>query len=219
MRYEAMSRFNEYARKANAYAKAVFEEYAEAEQKLKAAESKRSACPPKNGSGYEYDAKAARCEAEYAEAKAGYEKLCREMRDSKAGGFKPIRSELEKALADAFAANPEHLDAATLELLKSGIMSANEYDRLMSKATAENNPTMVRLIAKHATDRAAAADADRDTDTAKAFRTVAHKGNSVNGNGYLQAFDVVASCFDRCMKNTALISHWDELTGEIVERF
>ena len=30
MRYEAMSRFNEYARKANAYAKAVFEEYAEA---------------------------------------------------------------------------------------------------------------------------------------------------------------------------------------------
>ena len=214
-----MSRFNEYARKANAYAKAVFEEYAEAEQKLKAAESKRNACPQKNGMGYEYDAKAARCEAEYAEAKAEYEKLCREMRDYKVDGFKPIRSELEKALADAFAANPEHLDAATLELLKSGIMSADEYDRLMSKSTTDNNPTMVRLIAKYANDRAEQADAGRDPDGAKAFRAVSFKGNSVNGNDYLQAFDVVASCFDRCMKNTALISHWDELTGEIVERF
>ena len=214
-----MSRFNEYARKADAYAKAVFEEYAEAESKLKAAESKRNAYPRKNGLGYEYDAKSARYEAEYQEAKAEYEKLRREMRDYKADGFKPIRSELEKALADAFAANPEHLDAATLELLKSGIMSADEYNRLMSKATADNNPTMVRVIAKYAKDRADQADADRNTDTARAFRAVAYQGNSANGNGYLEAFDAMTSCFSRCMKNTALMSHWDELNGEIVERF
>lgn len=141
------------------------------------------------------------------------------MRDYKVDGFKPIRSELEKALADAFAANPEHLDAATLELLKSGIMSADEYNRLMSKATADNNPTMVRVIAKYAKDRADQADADRNTDAARAFRAVAYKGNSVNGNDYLQAFDAMTSCFSRCMKNTALMSHWDELNGEIVERF
>lgn len=214
-----MSRFNEYARRADAYAKAVFEEYAEAERKLKAAESKRNAYPRKNGLGYEYDAKAARYEAEYVEAKAEYEKLRREMRDYKADGFKPIRKELETALADAFAANPEHLDAATLELLKSGIMSADEYNRLMSKATADNNPTMVRVIAKYAKDRADQADADRNTDAARAFRAVAYKGNSVNGNDYLQAFDAMTSCFSRCMKNTALMSHWDELNGEIVERF
>ena len=214
-----MSRFNEFARKADAYAKAVFEEYAEAERKLQAAESKRNAYPRKNGLGYEYDAKAARYEAEYVEAKAEYEKLRREMRDYKANGFKPIRSELEKALADAFAANPEHLDAATLELLKSGIMSADEYNRLMSKATADNNPTMVRVIAKYAKDRADQADADRNTDTARAFRAVAYKGNSVNGNAYLEAFDGMTSCFSRCMKNTALMNHWDELCGEIVENF
>lgn len=214
-----MSRFNEYARRADAYAKAIFEEYAEAERKLKAAESKRNAYPRKNGLGYEYDAKAARYEAEYVEAKAEYEKLRREMRDYKADGFKPIRKELETALADAFAANPEHLDAATLELLKSGIMSADEYNRLMSKATADNNPTMVRVIAKYAKDRADQADADRNTDAARAFRAVAYKGNSVNGNDYLQAFDAMTSCFSRCMKNTALMSHWDELNGEIVERF
>ena len=210
-----MSRFNEYARKADAYAKAVFEEYAAAERKLQAAESKRNAYPRKNGLGYEYDAKAARYEAEYVEAKAEYEKLRRDMRDYKADGLKPIRSELEKALADAFAANPEHLDAATLELLKSGILSADEHNRLIDKATADNNPTMVRLIAKHAKDRADQAD----PDTARAFRAVAYKGNSVNGNSYLEAFDVMTSGFNRCMKNTALMSHWDELNGEIVENF
>lgn len=214
-----MSRFNEYARKADAYAKAVFEEYAAAESKLKAAESKRNAYPRKNGMGYEYDAKSARYEAEYQEAKAEYEKLRREMRDYKADGFKPIRKELEKDISDAFAANPEHLDAATLELLKSGIMSADEYNRLMSKATADNNPTMVRVIAKYAKDRADQADADRNTDAARAFRAVAYKGNSVNGNAYLETFDAMASCFSRCMKNPALMSHWDELCGEFVEKF
>ena len=214
-----MSRFNEYARKADAYAKAVFEEYAAAERKLQAAESKRNAFPRRNGQGYEYDAKAARYEAEYVEAKAEYEKLRRDMRDNKANGLQPIRSELERAVADAFAANPEHLDAATLELLKSGILSADEHNRLIDKATADNNPTMVRLIAKHAKDRAAQADEDRNPDTARAFRAVAYKGNSVNGNSYLEAFDVMASCFNRCMKNTALMSHWDELNGEIVENF
>ena len=214
-----MSRFNEYARKADAYAKAVFEEYAEAESKLKAAESKRNAYPRKNGLGYEYAAKSARFEAEYQEAKAEYEKLRREMRDYKADGFKPIRKELESAIADAFAANPEHLDANTMELLRSGIMSADEYNRLMSKATADNNPTMVRVIAKYAKDRADQADADRNTETARAFRAVAYKGNGVNGNSYLEAFDVMTSCFNRCMNNTALIGHWDELNGEIVENF
>lgn len=214
-----MSRFNEYARKADAYAKAVFEEYTAAESKLKAAESKRNAYPRKNGLGYEYDAKAARYEAEYVEAKAEYEKLRRDMRDYKADGLKPIRRELESAIADAFAAKPEHLDAATLELLKSGILSADEHNRLIDKAMSDNNPTMVRLIAKHAKDRAAQADEDKNPDVSRAFRAVAYKGNSVNGNSYLEAFDVMASCFNRCMKNTALMSHWDELNGEIVENF
>lgn len=214
-----MSRFNEYARKADAYAKAVFEEYTAAESKLKAAESKRNAFPHKNGLGYEYAAKSARFEAEYQEAKAEYEKLRREMRDYKADGLKPIRKELESAIADAFAANPEHLDAATVELLKSGILSADEHNRLMSKATADDNPTMVRLIAKYAKDRADQADADSNTEAARAFRAVAYNGNSVNGNSYLEAFDVMTSCFNRCMNNTALISHWDELTAETVENF
>ena len=48
-----MSRVNEYARKADAYAKAVFEEHAAAESKLKAAARKRNAYPRNNGLRYE----------------------------------------------------------------------------------------------------------------------------------------------------------------------
>ena len=29
----------------------------------------------------------------------------------------------------------------------------------------------------------------------------------------------MTNCFNRCMKNTALMSHWDEINGEIVETF
>lgn len=213
-----MSKFNEYARKANEYAKGVFEEHAAAETKLKNAESNHSAYPRKIGLGYEYDAKAARYEAEYLTAKAEYEKLRRDMRDYKIGGFNAIRRELESALSDAFAANPEHLDANTLELLKSGILSADEFGRLMDKATSDNNPTMARMIAKYAKDKADQATADRNPDAAKTFKAVAYRVNSVNGSDYLQAFDVMGECFSRCMKNTALISHWDELTGKIVEK-
>ena len=211
-----MSRFNEYARKADAYAKAVFEEYAAAESKLKAAESKRNAYPRKNGLGYEYDAKAARYEAEYVEAKAEYEKLRRDMRDYKIDGIRSIRKDLEASVSNAFAADPKMLDAATLELLKSGIMSASEYNRLMDKAAAENNPTMVRVIAKYAKDRA---DSMENQTEARAFKAVAYKGNNANGNDYLQAFDYLGECFARCMRNPAMIREWDNLTGELVEIF
>lgn len=218
-----MSRFNEYARKADAYAKAVFEEYATVEAKYKAAEEKYKANHRPEYGAWHADsatiAKYARIEADYQESKTEYENLRREMQWHKIDGFKSIRQELEKAVSEAFAVNPEHLDSATVELLKSGIMKPEEYGRLMNKAMADDNPTMVRLIAKHAKDRADQADTERNTDTARAFRAVAYKGSSVNGNNYLEAFDVMTSCFNRCMKNTALMSHWDELNGEIVENF
>ena len=42
----------------------------------------------------------------------------------------------------------------TLELLRSGIMSADEYSRLIDAAASNGNHTMVRLIAKNAADMA-----------------------------------------------------------------
>lgn len=217
-----MSDFNKYARQADEYAKGVFSEYATIEAKYKAAEEKYKANHRPEYGAWLTDsatiAKYARIEADYQESKTEYEKLRREMRDYKIDGFKSIRQELEKAVSEAFAVNPEHLDSATVELLKSGIMKPEEYGRLMNKAMADNNPTMVRLIAKYASDRAEA-EAKNDPDKARAFRVISHNGKNMNGNAYLQAFDSLTEVFGRCMKNTALISHWDSLTSEMVENF
>ena len=214
-----MSKFNEYARRVDEYAKGVFKEYTDAEAKLKSAENKCKEYPRKNGLGYGYTAKAVRYEAEYAEARAEYENLRRDMRDYKVDGLNLIRRELEAAISDDFAANPEHLDMATMELIRSGILSANEYSRLMDKAIKADNHTMVRVLSQYASNRATEATQANDKNSAHEFRVVASKGSGVNGHEYIEAFDVMTDCFKRCMGNTSLIKHWDELVGGIVERF
>ncbi len=215
-----MSKFNEYARKANAYAKEVFKEITEIENRYREAEAKYNANRRPQRGAWNTDAqtiaKYARIEADYVEAKDAYEKYMRYTKEDKIKGFNAIRAELEKATAEAFAANPEHIDAATLELLKSGILSADEYHRLANNAEADANPTMLRIIAKYAGDRA---EQSNDFDEARAFRFVAARGQGVTGDAYLKGFDNLSYCFERCMNNTAMIDKWDELTGAAIERF
>ena len=38
-------------------------------------------------------------------------------------------------------------------------------------------------------------------------------------NAYLANFDTLTEIYGRAVKNPALVSHWDELTGEMVEGF
>ena len=75
---------------------------------------------------------------------------------------------------------------------------------------------MARMSAQHAK---AAADSTDDREDAAAFRAVAYKGNGINGNNYIEAFDFVTSLYDRCSRNPALYSKWDELAGEVIEKF
>lgn len=100
--------------------------------------------------------------------------------------------------------------------MKSGILNASEYSRLMDKAINDGNHTMARMIAQHAKT---AADSTDDRENAAAFRAVAYKGNGMNGNNYIEAFDFVTSLYDRCSRNPALYSKWDELAGEVIEKF
>ena len=38
-------------------------------------------------------------------------------------------------------------------------------------------------------------------------------------HNYIEAFDFVTSLYDRCSRNPALYSKWDELAGEVIEKF
>ena len=211
-----MSRFNSYAKRMNEIANATFEEYRRAEAAVKSAESRYNAYPRRNNADPAYMAKSARAEADLAEARNAFDQMRRHLFDDKRREIAAVREELEKAVFDAFAADPKAVDMNTLALMNSGILTAAEYNRLIDASTAAGNHTMVRLLAQSAKDRA---DKVNDSDTAREYRLVAQKGKGANGREFLEAFDYMGDVFNRCERNFALAGKWGELTADVVENF
>ena len=211
-----MSRFNSYAKRMNEIANATFEEYRRAEAAVKSAESRYNAYPRRNNADPAYMAKSARAEADLAEARNAFDQMRRHLFDDKRREIAAVREELEKAVFDAFAADPKAVDMNTLALMNSGILTAAEYNRLIDASTAAGNHTMVRLLAQSAKDRA---DKANDSDTAREYRLVAQKGKGANGREFLEAFDYMGDVFNRCERNFSLAGKWDELTADVVENF
>ena len=211
-----MSKFNNFAKKLNEIANGTFEEYRRAEAAVKSAESRHNAYPRRNGADPAYMAKSARAEADLAEARNAFDQMRRHLFDDKRREIAAVRAELEKAVFDAFAADPKAVDANTLALMNSGIMTADEYSRLIDSAIASGNFTMTRLLAKSAADMA---EKVNDSDVARSYRLVSHKGKGMDGREYLQAFDFLTDTFNRCERNFALSTKWDELTSPVVDSF
>ena len=212
-----MSKFNDYAKKMNEIANGTFEEYRRAEAAVKSAESRYNAYPRRNGADPAYMAKSARAEADLAEARNAFDQMRRHLFDDKRREIAAVRAELEKTVFDAFAADPKAVDSNTLALMNSGIMTADEYSRLIDSAIASGNYTMTRLLAKSAADMAERTKGD--ADVSRSYRLVSHKGKGMNGSEYMEAFDCLCRTFDRCERNFALTTKWDELTAEVVESF
>ena len=211
-----MSKFNNYAKKLNEIANATFTEYQEKSDAVKSAESRHNAYPRRNNADPAYMAKSARAEADLAEARNAFDQMRRHLFDDKRRKIAAVRVELEKAVFDAFAADPKAVDANTLALMNSGIMTADEYSRLIDSAIASGNFTMTRLLAKSAADMA---EKVNDSDVARSYRLVSHKGKGMDGREYLQAFDFLTDTFNRCERNFALSTKWDELTSPVVDSF
>lgn len=211
-----MSKFNNYAKKLNEIANATFEEYRRAEAALKSAESRSKEYPRRNGADPSYLAKSARAEADLAEARNAFEQVRRHLFDDKRREIAAVRAELETALGNEYAADPQAVDMNTLALMNSGILTAAEYNRLIDSANAAGNHTMVRLLAQSAKDRA---DKVNDSNTAREYRLVAQRGKGANGQQYLEAFDYMTDTFNRCERNFSLTKKWGELTAPVVENF
>ena len=211
-----MSKFNNYAKKLNEIANATFTEYREKSDAVKSAESRYNAYPRRNGADPAYMAKSARAEADLAEARNAFDQMRRHLFDDKRREIAAVRVELEKAVFDAFAADPKSVDANTLALMNSGIMTADEYSRLIDSAIASGNYTMTRLLAQSAANMA---EKVTDSDVARSYRLVSHKGKGMDGREYLQAFDFLTDTFNRCERNFALSTKWDELTSPVVDSF
>ena len=216
-----MSKFNSYAKKVDEMAKAAFEAYRKAEAAYKKAEEKAREYPQRQGMvNAEYAAKSARAQADYLEAKAALYAASRAAA-SHTSEIQAMRKDLAADLEKEYSVNPAALDSATLELLKSGIMNAGEYTKLLEQAKAANNPTMVRMIGKYAADAAKARGESHGMNDreAQALRMAEYNSRTYTGGDRLEAFDNMVSLYHRCTNNPGMIDHWGEFTAETVENF
>ena len=215
-----MSNFNSYAKEVDQIAKTVFDEYRKSEAAFKKAEAQAKLYPKKNGfTDADYIAKSTRAEAEFMEAKQRLTNAKKAM-ETKKSELETLRKKLTNEIEKEYSADPAQLDGNTLELLKSGILKGNEYERLFAKAKADGNPTMMRMIGKYAGD-AAKVRSDKNgwhDSEAQALRMVEHQSRTATGASHLQAFDNLAEVYNRCANNPAMIDHWEELTNGIIEK-
>ena len=209
-----MSKFNHYARKLNEIVKTAFAKYQSAEQDYLKAERSYKELRPDADTIAKAKAMIVREDAQHAlkAAKSELEDTKQEIRE--------LRRGLDKAVSESFSADPAMIDGNTVELLKSGILTASEYCRLLEKAKASDNPTMCRLIGKFAGDTARALKGTGRADENTALLlSVERNANFCSGNDYLTAFDAVTNIYSKCVRTPAMISQWDSLVASTIESF
>lgn len=213
-----MSKFSSYAHRVDEIAQTAFAAFQEADAKLKRAEAKVKEYPQRsNGSVTpEYMAQSARAQADLLEAREKLHAAQLNM-NNRISDIAAIRRELAVALQGEFCADPSEVDSATVELLKTGILDANEYEMLYSKATTT---TMQRLIAHYAglaAEDAAKKYGERDRRVMELRAVSTHSSDGASDK--LDQFDVLAYAFQRTANNPAMIGYWGELTANVIEAF
>ena len=139
---------------------------------------------------------------------------------------KELRKELEKDVQKDGLANPDAIDANTVELLKAGVLTVEDYYSLAERY--EGNSTMLRLLGKYALDESIASG---DIKEAAALRMLSD--NRKNGAGaVLRAWNelegLASYCSGRGGNRNAATSPdmvvsmgkwWEELAGQVIENF
>ena len=200
------SKYNKYARQANEMAREAVEKIISARAECEKARTAKLAA------GHN-PAAIARAEADYLEAEEAFKSAQRAAEGVK-DDIARLRKELAAELASDNCVSSEDVDAAGVELMKSGICTPQDFDKLARDYSG--NRTMQRLVAKYAEN--AAAEVKEPTKAAQ-YRAVSYACARNTGDDRLDAFDVLADVFNRTAKNTPTYSSWDMLTAEIVQNF
>ena len=212
-----MSKYNRYAKDLDAAFRAARQEYAEAWDKFQAAKDARGQGDAMQRQRAEL--KYQQAELDFKEAEA---RIWPEFNRRRA----ELRSKLERELRGDNAANPDAIDPNGMELLKSGILSADDFYSLVEKY--DDNPTMLRFVARYAKE--AADDMDR---TQAKDRGALYQLAQVCSQGQgrtMRAWDDLSHIVDYCSGQTrnrrdtpthtiSMGKWWEQLSGEIVENF
>lgn len=223
-----MSKYNTYARQLDAAFRTARDEYAKSYAELQAAQQANEDAgawrPDDDAANKQLRVATTALELNKAEAafKITETKVWPEF-DAKC---KELRKELEKDVQKDGLANPDAIDANTVELLKAGVLTVEDYYSLAERY--EGNSTMLRLLGKYALDESIASG---DIKEAAALRMLSD--NCKNGAGaVLRAWNelegLASYCSGRGGNRNAATSPdmvvsmgkwWEELAGQVIENF
>lgn len=224
-----MRQYNKYAQRLDVAFKTAREEYMEAWNQLQAAQKAERDAQAWRAETYrgENDLRRQRAKAELLEAehtfKATESRVWAEFDRQK----EAIRRDLESDVRASSTVDPDAIDANALELLKSGILTADDVFSLVDKY--DSNITMLRLISKTAKELAD----DKNTDAKTRGQLYVLCSQIGNGkNSTMRNFDDLVEISNYCSgrggggtqrttpaHTVAMAGKWEELSGNAVENF
>ena len=224
-----MSKYNQYAQHLDTAFKMAREEYMNAWNKLQAAQKANTDAQAWRAETYrgENDLRRQRARAQLLEAehtfRATESRVWAEFDRQK----EAIRRELESDVRASSTVDPDAIDANALELLKSGILTADDVFSLVNKYDA--NVTMLRLISKHAKELAD----DKNTDAKTRGQLYVLCSQIGNGkNSTMRNFDDLVEISNYCSgrggggtqrttpaHTVAMSQKWEQLSGDMVSNF
>ena len=224
-----MSKYNQYAKRLDTAFKTAREEYKEAWNKLQAAQKANTDAQAWRAETYrgENDLRRQRARAQLLEAehtfKAAESRVWAEFDRQK----EEIRRDLESEVRATSTVDPDAIDTNALELLKSGILTADDIFSMVNKY--DSNLTMLRLISKTAKELAD----DKSIDSATRGQLYTLCNRIRNGrNSTMRNFDDLVEISNYCSgrggggtqrttpaHTVAMAGKWEELASTAVENF
>ena len=224
-----MRQYNKYAQRLDTAFKTAREEYMEAWNQLQAAQKAERDAQAWRAETYrgENDLRRQRAKAELLEAehtfKATESRVWAEFDRQK----EAIRRDLESDVRASSTVDPDAIDANALELLKSGILTADDIFSMVNKY--DSNLTMLRLISKTAKELAD----DKNTDAktrGQLYVLCSQIGNGKNSTmrNFSDLVEISNYCSGRGGGGTqrttpahtvAMAGKWEELASTAVENF
>lgn len=214
-----MSKFNHFAKDLDAAFNAARQEYVEAWNKLQAAKD-----ASRTASGSDMERQMAKLKYQEAELsfKEAEARIWPEFNRRRA----ELRASLEHDVRSGNLASPDAVDHSGLELMKSGILSADDFYSLAEKY--DDNPTMLRFVAKYAKEAADDMDSTRAKDRGALYQLAQVCGQGQSRT--MREWDDLSKIADYCSGQTrnrrdtpthtiSMGKWWEQLSGEIVENF
>lgn len=216
-----MSQFNHYAKEAEEAVKQAVEKMVAVKADYDTAEKKMNAMPAHN---YQrdpvYQAKATLARDEWQKQMDRLRSARRDLPDELERDLKRIRQQLEADLTVHFTPSPDQVEGNMLEIAKSGILSIDEYTRMIEDAIGKGNHTMARLIGRYAEDALQAEVSKNGNSRATALlRTSIARIRQTGPSAWLDTFDAIVDTALRSVKNPSLMNHWERLLGDVIKNF